>query len=330
MDEMIRQCHAALIPRLRAGQGADRYATDALLVPPSGGGPIRGRAAIATFLDDGGFAGLQSEPLHAERMGASAYVVASYKQPLAAGGGPERVGTSISTYAEDHGDWRIVADIYGRQLVPNVLDEWKECRSSVDRFDRLIVDVRKYGFTLITGLLTAGSFLFAKADAVAVSDRAQVTATIVLMLLVFALFTVDRWLEVLLRVAVRRARDIEPPLGIRLTEVMSGVAERSHIATWATWLYTFFVVGALAFWFIPQSAVVSIVSTATSREPRWWAVRIGLWFIVAIWSYHYVTRAGVEDQKLWKVVWDDRRIAWMLIVLVAFVVGSTLCVWLCS
>ncbi len=37
--------------------------------------------------------------------------------------------------------------------------EWEECFDQVDKFDGYLIDARKYGFTLITGLTTAGSFL---------------------------------------------------------------------------------------------------------------------------------------------------------------------------
>lgn len=43
-----------------------------------------------------------------------------------------------------------------------VCNEWNECRCSIARFDTIIVDIRKYGFTLITGPLTADAFLFVK------------------------------------------------------------------------------------------------------------------------------------------------------------------------
>jgi hypothetical protein len=37
--------------------------------------------------------------------------------------------------------------------------EWKPCLEQIDRFDGHLFDLRKCGFTLITGLINAGSFL---------------------------------------------------------------------------------------------------------------------------------------------------------------------------
>ena len=80
------------------------------------------------------------------------------------------------------------------------------------RFDKLIVDVRKYGFTLITGLLTASAFAFVKLDSLSVPDAARIGVSLVLMVLVLGLFTVDRYLEIFLRSAVTRARALETTL----------------------------------------------------------------------------------------------------------------------
>jgi hypothetical protein len=33
-----------------------------------------------------------------------------------------------------------------------LFEEWKECRFSIDRFDRLLVDLRKTGFGFVTAL----------------------------------------------------------------------------------------------------------------------------------------------------------------------------------
>jgi len=41
----------------------------------------------------------------------------------------------------------------------NYSEEWKICRETIDRFDGILVDLRKYGFSILTGLTTAGSFL---------------------------------------------------------------------------------------------------------------------------------------------------------------------------
>ena len=40
------------------------------------------------------------------------------------------------------------------------IEEWKECRSTIDRFDKILVDLRKTGFGFVTALVSAAAFLF--------------------------------------------------------------------------------------------------------------------------------------------------------------------------
>jgi len=37
--------------------------------------------------------------------------------------------------------------------------EWKECNEKIAKFDSILIDLRKYGFTVASSLMTAGSFL---------------------------------------------------------------------------------------------------------------------------------------------------------------------------
>jgi hypothetical protein len=41
----------------------------------------------------------------------------------------------------------------------NLQKEWQECRTAIGRLDSTLVDLRKYGFGLASGLLTAGGVL---------------------------------------------------------------------------------------------------------------------------------------------------------------------------
>jgi hypothetical protein len=84
------------------------------------------------------------------------------------------------------------------------IDEWKECRATTARFDGYLVDTRKYGFTLVTVLLTANALVVDKNTAV---DRPA--ASIVILALLFALFMLDNYYWVVLRAAVERSRQLE-------------------------------------------------------------------------------------------------------------------------
>jgi hypothetical protein len=112
--------------------------------------------------------------------------------------------------------------------------EWKECRAIIGRLDTILVDLRKVGFSLITGLLTASAFLNflgipTTQGVPAPTTDVSAAVFITVMVLVAALFSVDTYYQVLLSGTVERALDLEaetsPP--IRVTKYLSRNATRS-------------------------------------------------------------------------------------------------------
>ena len=85
--------------------------------------------------------------------------------------------------AEVDTDWRWVHAVAVVAEEPNPLHEWQECRLTIGRFDGYLADTRKYGFTLVTVLLTANALVTTANAAV---DRPA--ASIVVMVLLLALF----------------------------------------------------------------------------------------------------------------------------------------------
>jgi hypothetical protein len=89
-----------------------------------------------------------------------------------------------------------------------IVIEWKECRATVARLDGILADLRKYSFTIITGFITAGTFLnlvgtrLDVTDA-AISDSAPAIVIAIIGLLVVALFAMDCSYSVLLARAIR-------------------------------------------------------------------------------------------------------------------------------
>ncbi len=90
--------------------------------------------------------------------------------------------------------------------------EWQECRSTIGRLDTNLVDLRKYSFTVITALITASGFLGGQQSPSALTKDAVTTAvSATIMVLIVALFAVDRFYVVVQAAAVERALDIEGP-----------------------------------------------------------------------------------------------------------------------
>jgi hypothetical protein len=100
--------------------------------------------------------------------------------------------------------------------------EWEECRRTIDRFDKLLVDIRKTAFGVITTLFSAFAFLFAlTTTATKVPPGTKVAVFAVICLLIVSGYGVDRVHQIWLEVAVARAKDLEERLGFALTTNIS-------------------------------------------------------------------------------------------------------------
>lgn len=127
----------------------------------------------------------------------------------------------------------------GGSLEENInFQEWKQCQISIAEFDKMILDVRKYGFSFITILLTANGILlgFTKQD-LQPPNLAFIGIFLVLLILIGGLFRVDRVHEIFLRAAVLRAMKLEEQLNLGLTRSVTYWSENLKTATWGVWLY---------------------------------------------------------------------------------------------
>jgi hypothetical protein len=114
-------------------------------------------------------------------------------------------------------------------------EDWQECRKTIGRFDTILEDLRKFGFSIITGLLGASgflNFLGIPTSGAAPAADASAAVFITVMVLVAALFSVDTYYSVLLSGAVERALDLEDKTSsrIKVTKTLSRNATRSGIS----------------------------------------------------------------------------------------------------
>lgn len=120
-------------------------------------------------------------------------------------------------------------------------EEWTECRQTIARFDTILIDLRKYGFTIITGLLTAGSFLGFDTPTASL----QVGVIIVTMVLIVILYWMDIYYQNLLYGAVLRAIFLEIfRLERGLSKYVSGLYGRSGMGWLLHFLYGGFFIAA--------------------------------------------------------------------------------------
>lgn len=116
--------------------------------------------------------------------------------------------------------------------------EWEESQKAIARFDGHILDVRKFGFTIITGLLGANGLLFSVLKSSSVTALGAFSAVSVLILCNFVL---DRQYEMFLRGAVANARRIESERGAKLTTTIHVTSARVEWMTWGQWFYLGFL-----------------------------------------------------------------------------------------
>ena len=90
-------------------------------------------------------------------------------------------------------------------VVGSPIDEWKECRSTIDRFDKMLVDLRKTGFGFVTAIAAGAQFIFTDANYFA----AKAALLAMLIVLIITLYSIDLVHQLWLDVAVERAKTIE-------------------------------------------------------------------------------------------------------------------------
>jgi hypoxanthine phosphoribosyltransferase len=86
-------------------------------------------------------------------------------------------------------------------------DEWIESRKSIDRFDKITIDVRKYGFSLIALIISSSTIIF---DAAAIKNPLPlIIVPFVVGILTLAVYLADSYYQVLLLSTVLHSRQLE-------------------------------------------------------------------------------------------------------------------------
>jgi hypothetical protein len=123
-------------------------------------------------------------------------------------------------------------------------DEWKECRSTIDRFDKLLVDLRKTGFGFITALVGAATFIFGQSP-----PLTKILILFILVLLIITLYLVDRVHQIWLDSTVTYALELEKELGYHLTTRLGARFKGEEATVLGLWLYFILLITTCAiFW----------------------------------------------------------------------------------
>jgi hypothetical protein len=124
----------------------------------------------------------------------------------------------------------------------NALDEWKEARSTISRFDGYLDALRKYGFTVVAGLLAANSiqiyFSF--------NNFTKFFLAVITVAFTVGLYLLDIFYQRIIDAASLRARIIETAvLNLELNETISYRFTKDKLSTYIKWIYIMFIIIAI-------------------------------------------------------------------------------------
>lgn len=146
------------------------------------------------------------------------------------------------------------------------LDEWKVARDMLDKFDDRINDLRKFGFTFLSGLIAADALtkLWAAPD-----DRIRLSVVIITLLLTVALMVLDKNYILFQDAAAIRAKILEVRLNLELTETISFRSRIDRFRYYVLSVYLAFAfvgggIGILLFYTKVDYFVATIVSIAVA------------------------------------------------------------------
>ncbi len=130
----------------------------------------------------------------------------------------------------------------------NHIEEWKKARDTLQSFDDKLHDLRKHGFSFLTGLFAIGSILSeivpGAADGSTITpEKVKLGVFIVTLMLIVALHLLDRNYRGFQQAAFTRAMVLERKLNLELSEAISARHRKGRIAPNVLAVYFLFIGG---------------------------------------------------------------------------------------
>jgi hypothetical protein len=130
----------------------------------------------------------------------------------------------------------------------NHLEEWKKTRDTLQFFDDKLHDLRKYGFSFLTGLFAVGSLLSeivpgAVVPSTITPEKVKLGVFVVTLMLIIALHLLDKNYRVYQQAAFTRAKVLERKLNLELSEAISVRYRSGRISPNVLAVYILFVGG---------------------------------------------------------------------------------------
>jgi hypothetical protein len=166
--------------------------------------------------------------------------------------------------------------------------EWKECNDKITKLDTILIDIRRYGFTVASGLMAAGSFL--GLQTYTQFQPFQIVIIFATMALVDVLYWLDVYYQTILTAIILRTQVLEKNLSLGVNIYISRFYMRHKIGKALHILYIGFLV-SLAI--IGSHVVYTNQLDIASHLPlHWWIffLSIPIIFVFSIWLFFDRTR----------------------------------------
>lgn len=166
--------------------------------------------------------------------------------------------------------------------------EWKECNDKITKLDTILIDIRRYGFTVASGLMAAGSFL--GLQTYTQFQPFQIVIIFATMALVDVLYWLDVYYQTILTAIILRTQVLEKGLSLGVDVYISRFYMRHKIGQALHILYIGFLV-SLAI--IGSHVVYTNQLDITSHiHLHWWILFlcVPIIFVFSIWFFFDRTR----------------------------------------
>ncbi|AKB24910.1 hypothetical protein MSMTP_1441 [Methanosarcina sp. MTP4] len=124
----------------------------------------------------------------------------------------------------------------------NALTEWKEARATISKCDECLDGLRRYGFTVITGLLAVDAIQ----SYIKLGNPAKIGLIVITIAFIIGLYILDIYYQRIIEAATIRARILETTvLNFELNETLSDRFEQEDLKKYIKWIYIGFILIAV-------------------------------------------------------------------------------------
>jgi len=144
--------------------------------------------------------------------------------------------------------------------------EWGVARNVLKEFDDRIHELRKLGFSLLTALIAAETFLtpmspLSEVGEAGIPDSTKLGVLLITLLLIVTLRMIEKSYQLYQKCSAERAQILERSLNLELTEIISDRHRDNNISTLITITYSMFALGVLilGYFILSQNDLAKIV-----------------------------------------------------------------------